>query len=111
MLPIYKIIGQRIKDIRMKKQMTQAALAEKIDMSATYMSHIETGKKRASFESLLLITNALEITMDHLIIGNQTNEPAEYLMNLALLLEDCTEREMRLFYEITFSVKKYLRDN
>ena len=111
MLTNYKIIGLRIRELRLEKRMTQADLAEKTDMSVTYMSHIETGKKRASFESLLRIINALEITMDRLLIGNQTNAPAEYLMDLASLLQDCTGQEKRMIYEIAFSVKKCLRDN
>ena len=107
----FKIIGLRIRELRLEKQMTQADLAEKIDMSATYMSHIETAKRQASLESLLRISNALEITMDRLLNGNQTSDPAEYLMDLAVLLEDCTGQEKRMIYEIAVALKKCLRDN
>ena len=107
----HKIIGLRIRELRLEKKMTQADLAEKIDMSVTYMSHIEAAKRKASLETLLRITNALEITMDRLLIGNQTEAPAEYLAELAALFEDCTSRERRLIYEIASSVKKYLGEN
>lgn len=111
-MPIdFKIIGRRIRELRLEKRMTQADLAEKINMSVTYMSHIETAKRKASLESLLRISNALEITMDRLLNGNQTNDPAEYLMDLAVLLEDCTGQEKRMIYEIAFSAKKCFRDN
>ena len=107
----YEIIGLRIRKLRLEKKMTQAALAEKIDMSVTYMSHIETAKRKASLDSLLRITNALEITMDRLLIGNQPNAPAEYALDLAALLEDCTSQEKRLLYIIVNSTKNFLRDN
>ena len=107
----YVIIGRRIRELRLEKRMTQADLAEKIDMSVTYMSHIETAKRKASLESLLRISNALEITMDRLLIGNQPNAPAEYALDLSALLADCTSQEKRLLYIIAFSAKKFLRDN
>ena len=107
----YVIIGRRIRELRLEKRMTQADLAEKIDMSVTYMSHIETAKRKASLESLLRISNALEITMDRLLIGNQPNAPEEYALDLAALLADCTSQEKRLLYIIVISAKKILRDN
>lgn len=107
----FKIIGLRIKELRLEKQMTQADLAEKIDMSPTYMSHIETAKKKASLESLLRISNALEITMDRLLNGNQTSDPAEYLTDLIILLEDCTSQEKRMIYEISWAAKRCLRNS
>ncbi|MPM03035.1 hypothetical protein SDC9_49294 [bioreactor metagenome] len=107
----FKIIGMRIKELRLEQRMTQADLAEKIDMSVTYMSHIETAQRKASLESLLRITNALEVTMDRLLNGNQTSDPAEYLIDLAVLLEDCTSTEKRIIYQIALAAKKCLRDN
>ena len=98
----YVIIGRRIRELRLEKRMTQADLAEKIDMSVTYMSHIETAKRKASLESLLRISNALEITMDRLLIGNQPNAPAEYALDLSALLADCTSQEKRLLYIIEY---------
>ena len=44
----FKIIGRRVKESCLQKRMCQAALAERIDMSATYISHIETARKKAS---------------------------------------------------------------
>lgn len=107
----FKIIGLRIRELRLEKQMSQADLAEKIDMSPTYMSHIETAKRRASLESLLRISNALEITIDRLLNGNQTSDSREYLADLVMLLDDCTSQEKRMIFEIAFAMKKSLRDN
>nr|WP_319489244.1 helix-turn-helix transcriptional regulator [uncultured Caproiciproducens sp.] len=107
----FKIIGLRIRELRLEKQMSQADLAEKIDMSPTYMSHIETAKRKASLESLLRISNALEITMDRLLNGNQTSDSGEYLADLLMLLDDCTSQEKRMIFEIAWATKKCLRDN
>ena len=67
-------IGRRVKEIRNLKDMSQAELAEQIDMSVPYISLIETGKKKASLTTLLLISNTLGVTIDTLLNGNQTSD-------------------------------------
>ncbi|MBP2656601.1 MAG: hypothetical protein H6Q73_4170 [Firmicutes bacterium] len=107
----FKLIGRRLKESRMQKRMSQAELAEKIDMSVSYISHIETAKKRASLESLVRIANVLGITVDCILNGNQTSDPAEYRTDFVQLLEGCTSDEKRIMYEIALAVKKSLCDN
>lgn len=107
----FKIIGIRVKESRMRKHISQAELAELIDMSVTYISHIETAKRHASLESLVRIANALEVTVDHFLCGNQTSDCKEYRTDLAVLFEDCNSCEKRILYEIALATKKSLRDN
>ena len=107
----YKIIGQRIRELRMQKQISQAGLAEMINMSATYISRIEMAKKHASLESLARIGDALGVTVDHLLNGNQENDLIEYRADLVQLLDGCTSYEKRIIYEIASVTKKSLRDN
>jgi len=63
----FNIIGQRVKEIRIQNQITQSILAERINVSETYISYIETGKKHASLETLVQISNVLGVTMDRLL--------------------------------------------
>lgn len=107
----FKLIGLRIKETRIQKQLSQIDLAEQADLSVPYISYIETAKKQASLESLVSIANVLGVTVDHLLTGNQVNDPAEYRTELAQLTEDCTSYEKRIIYEIASASKKSLRDN
>lgn len=107
----FVLIGLRIKELRIQKRMSQATLAEHIDMSATFISHIEAAKKQASLESLVRIANALGVTVDHLLIGNQTNDFAEYRTDMAHLLDDCTSYERRVIYGVALATKKSLQEN
>jgi transcriptional regulator with XRE-family HTH domain len=107
----FKLIGLRIKESRLRKRMSQAELAERIDMSVSYISRIETAKKQASLNSLVRIANALGVTVDHMLNGNQTSDSAEYRIDLVQLLEGCTSCEKRIIYEIASAVKKSLCDN
>ncbi len=107
----FKVIGIRVKEARLQKRMSQAVLAERIAMSVTYISHIETAKKQASLESLVRIANVLGVTVNAFLYGNQANDLSEYRTELVLLLDDCTSYEKRIIYEIAFAAKRSIRNN
>ena len=52
MLVDYILIGKRIKDYRNKCGFTQAALAEKLDVSVGFISQIERGITKPNLEML-----------------------------------------------------------
>lgn len=43
-----KVVGQRIKGLRLNRKMTREVLAEAAEMSVSFLYEIETGKKRFS---------------------------------------------------------------
>jgi transcriptional regulator with XRE-family HTH domain len=106
-----KIIGRRVKESRIQMHMSQEKLAELVDMSVTYISHIETAKRQASLKSLVRIADVLGLTVDNLLNGNQANDPAEYQEDMARLMEGCTSCEKRIIYEIALAAKKSLLEN
>jgi len=105
------IIGRRVKEFRLQKKISQAALAESIDMSATYISHIEKAKKHASLETVVRIAGVLGVTVDQLLNGNQENDLAEYRAEMVGLVEDCTSYEKRVIYEVAVATKMSIRNN
>jgi len=56
---IYKIVGLKIKEFRKEKKLTQLELAEKVDISISYLSKIEAENCMKSF-SLDLLQNIAE---------------------------------------------------
>ena len=107
----FSLIGMRVKEVRKQLHITQAQLAEMTDLSISYISHIEKKKKKASLESLVRIADALGITVDELLNGNQLNNPTEYQTDIDLVMADCTQSEKRLMYEIIHATKTILRNN
>lgn len=107
----FMLIGRRVKEIRKQLCITQAQLAEMTDLSISYISHIETAQKKASLESLVRIADALGITVDEILNGNQLNNPTEYQTDIDLIMADCTQPEKRLMYEIIQATKGILRNN
>lgn len=107
----FKLIGKRIQEVRKQQEMTQAELAALTDMSDSYISYIETTKKQASLESLVRISNALGITVDELLSGNQLHNPTDYQTDIDLLMEDCSLLERRFIYELISVAKYIIRNN
>lgn len=58
---IVKIYAANIKRIRMEKGITQSAIADKVGITDKYISDIETGRKPCSLDTLVSISNALNI--------------------------------------------------
>ncbi|MCD8552749.1 helix-turn-helix transcriptional regulator [Seleniivibrio sp.] len=73
-------IGKRIKDARKAKGWSQETLAEHVNIHATYMSQIETGKVNLTVNILKSIADNLEISMKDLVSEyHDENELPEFL--------------------------------
>jgi transcriptional regulator with XRE-family HTH domain len=55
------LLGKRIQFFRKQRQLSQAALAEKADISITFLSKIERGLKYPTSETLSGIANGLGV--------------------------------------------------
>ena len=62
-------IGQNIKEKRLAKSWKQSTLAEKVDLSTSYVGMIERGEKIPKLETFIHITNALDSTSDEILSG------------------------------------------
>lgn len=60
-------VGHRIREARQDRGWTQALLAEQARLSATYLSHIEHGRKQVSLEALVRIATALDASLNQLL--------------------------------------------
>ena len=63
----YKCLGKRIREERLRLNLTQAQLAEDIDISDTYMGAIERGERSLTLDTLVRLVNRLGITIDYLM--------------------------------------------
>lgn len=107
----YHLIGKRIEEIRKMRRISQAELAELTDLSVSYINYIENAKRKASLQTLVIIADVMEITVDILLVGNQNHGRGEYKNEILLLMEDCSNYEKRIIYEQILSLKASLRDN
>jgi len=105
----YKAIGKRIKIARIKADLTQEMLAEKIELSPTHLSNIETGTTRVSLATIVSIANGLDITVDDILCDNVVKARVQFEEDIAEILDDCDEYEIRMIKDMAAALKESLR--
>lgn len=100
-----------MQQFRKQRHLSQADLADATGLSVAYISHIETGIKKASLESIVRIGNALGVTVDQILNGNQTGNRNEYQSELSELIKDCSGYERGIIHDIATAVKTSLRNH
>ena len=60
-------MGDRVKDLRKKKRLTQEQFAEKIGVSVQYVSEIERGISMPSMQVFVKILEVLDASADYLL--------------------------------------------
>ena len=63
----YKRLGLRIREERLRLHLTQAQLAEDVEISDTYMGAIERGERSLTLDTLVRLVNRLGVTVDYLL--------------------------------------------
>lgn len=66
-MSVVKKLSKNIKEIRVKKQMTQGDICRKLNMDRGYMSAIENGKKNITLLQLEKIAGALGVSSSELL--------------------------------------------
>ncbi len=60
-------MGDRIKEARKKMQLTQDALAERLDVSVEFVGQIERGLKLPSMQVFIRLIETLNVSADYLL--------------------------------------------
>lgn len=88
----YTEIGQRIRWYRKLRNFSQESLAEKVGISTTHMSHIETGGTKLSLQVLVDLSYALGTSTDSLLF----DKPALSRSELAEAIMHADQRQIDL---------------
>ena len=105
----YKAIGKRIKIARIKADFTQERLAEAVEISPPHMSTIETGTTRVSLSAIVNLANALSVTVDDLLCDSVVKSKVQFEKDIAAVLDDCDEHEIRIIKDMAQARKETLR--
>ena len=107
----YNKIGDKIRERRMFLKMTQEKLANDIDVSASFISDIENGRRKMSLETMIKISIVLKTSLDYFILDNihsvkiKNEIKIEQLKNV---LQPIDEKEQSTFLDFTINSARYL---
>lgn len=104
----YTALGKRIREERLKLNLTQEQLAEDVDLSTAYIGQIERGERRVSLENLIVIVKRLDITVDYILIDSvNTNSNTLYCI-WNQLMDGRTEKEKSMAVDMIKLLFGYL---
>ena len=103
----YFKIGEKVRKYRKAKGFSQELLAEKVGISITHMSHIETGNTKLSLSVLVALANALEIQTDDLLSDRPSGRSIA-VSELEEILHTCSDVQVRIILDIVKATKTAL---
>ena len=109
MSDIAKAVGQRIRNYRTQKGLSQEKLAELSSCHPTYIGQLERGEKNATLESIERITAALGITLSKLFekLGVQEDDTKDIPLACYEFLSAKSKEEQEQLYKILLEMDKY----
>ncbi|MBR2000764.1 MAG: helix-turn-helix transcriptional regulator [Firmicutes bacterium] len=91
----YKAIGIRIKNTRIQNHLSQEQLAERCNISTSFLGHIERGTRKMSLETLVTLSTVLDVSIDYLL----ADRPVSGEKAIAPLLEEASQRLSEVQYQ------------
>jgi len=104
----YYEIGQRIRKFRKAYNFSQEQLAEKVGISVTHMSHIETGNTKLSLQVFVDIANALSVQTDELLYDIPQINRTVIKHELTEILDSCSQHEIYILVDVLKTLKSAL---
>ena len=106
---IAKAVGQRIRNYRTQKGLSQEKLAELSGCHPTYIGQLERGEKNATLESIERIAAALGISLSKLFekLGDQDDGEKSIPLACYEFLSAKSKNEQEQLYKILLEMDKY----
>ena len=107
----YIALGRRIREERLKLNLTQERLAEDVELSTAYIGQIERGERSLTLKRLVSIVNRLGVTIDYLL-SDSVSSGNETLKNIwCQLVGERSEAELLLAVNMIKMMYDYLDKN
>lgn len=104
----YYFIGQKIRKVRKSRGLSQEELSEKIGISTTHMSHIETGNTKLSLPVLVDLASVLEVRTDELLFDDTPAQRTAAMEAIAQILDECSTQQIYIIEELVKALKTAL---
>ena len=92
----YTAIGERIRQTRKERGLTQEQLAEACGLSTSFVGHIERGTRILSVDTLYQISLQLKISTDYLLLDSAGLD-SQILQNISAILKTKNKRKVETF--------------
>ena len=102
----YENVGNKIRERRNFLKVTQENLANDINVSASFISDIENGRRKMSLETMIKISIALKTSLDYFVLDNVKDIKTKN--NIKFILETVDEKKESIFLDFAINSAKFL---
>lgn len=106
----YKRLGTRIREERLKLHLTQAALAEAIDISDTYMGAIERGERSLTLETLVRLVNRLGVSVDYMLSDSVSDNDSNIMEQFKQIIDGRSLEQKQLAINLLRTMFSYFEN-
>ena len=100
----YSVIGSRIKEARLSKNLTQEELADQIDISVAFLSRVERGNSHINLKRLNQICGLLDVSEGYILNGAANNSKNYLEHEVAELLKKVSPKKQKLIYNVAKAI-------
>ena len=104
-------LGKRIREERLKLNLTQERLAEDVNLSTAYIGQIERGERSLTLENLAAVANRLGVTIDYLLSDSVVSDSDGQERLLCQLMNGSTAEQKALAINMVKLMFNYLDEN
>lgn len=103
----YCMLGKRIKEERLRLNLTQERLSEDIGISTAYLGQIERGERSLTLDKLVKLANRLGVTVDYLLSDSVSISPDNQTDRILQLLQDKTAEDKEMAFQVLSTIFRY----
>lgn len=100
----YSVIGSRIKQARLAKNMTQEDLADQIDISVAFLSRVERGNSRVNLKRLNQLCDLLDVSEGYLLNGASSSSENYLDKEFTDLIKSVSPEKQKLIYNVAKTI-------
>jgi len=101
-----KLIGNRIRTLRKRMQLSQEQLAENVNLSSKYLGEIERGQVNFSVDIAVRLAEGLQVELADLLDYQHEKSRGELISTINHLMQNANDDELKTIYRILNSVLK-----
>lgn len=103
----YKKLGKRIREERKRLNLTQAELAEAIDISDTYMGAIERGERSLTLDTLVRLVNRLGVTVDYMLTDSVSGSESNIMEQFKQIIDGQPAERRQMALDVLRTIFSY----
>ena len=104
----YKRLGKRIREERKKLSLTQAELAEAIDISDTYMGAIGRAERSLTLDTLIRLVARLGVTVDYMLADSVSDSDSNILAQFRQITDNQPLERKQLAIKVLRTIFSHL---